>query len=115
MDISNQILSDIEREKIIAFCQDTVLFHAVKKYVLAVAVSQGTFKSNEEFRGNINYALQFAWQATEPNGMPRSDEELGQQVRALTQAVKLVESGFKELGEMKEVEALSEPKENPAE
>lgn len=114
-DLSNQILNDIEREKIMKFCEDKVTFNAVKKYVLAVSYNHGVFKEGEPFQGNMNWALQFAWGATEPQGMPRSDEELGQGLRALTMATKLVESGFKEMAEMKKVEALVEDKDNPAE
>lgn len=117
-DLSNQILSDIEREKVIALAEDTVAFEAVKKYVLAVMYRHGVVQKGEDFKGNVNWALQIAWGATQPNGMPRSDEELGQDLRALTKATQLVESGFKEIKEMEEaskVEELEESKENKAE
>ena len=114
-DISSEILSDIERDKIGMFVTDDLLFNAVKKYILAVVYRHGVIEKGREYKGNINWALQFAWNATESHGMPRSDEELGQQLRALTQATKLVESGFKELSEMRKVELPEEVKENPAE
>lgn len=113
--ISNEILNDIERDKILKFCEDRVLFEAVKKYVLAVTYKHGVFSKGEPFVGNKNYALRIAWGASDGGGMPRSDEELGQDLRALTKATQLVESGFKEMKEMKEVEELEEDKENPAE
>jgi len=115
MDISTEILNEIEKEKIMAFCEDKLAFEAVKKYVLAVVYKHGSFEKGEPFKGNMNWALQLSWGATEPGGMPRSDKELGEALRALTVATKLVESGFKELTEMKEVESLSEDKKNPAE
>lgn len=114
-DISNQILNEIEKDKISAFCQDPVLFHAVKKYVLAVVYQQGTFEKGKPFNGTVNYALQFAAQGIDKNQMPRTDEELGQNLRALTYATSLVESGFKELKEMQKVELLEEKDKNPAE
>jgi hypothetical protein len=114
-DISNQILNDIEREKVMAFASDPILFQAVKKYVLAVVYQHGAFKPGEDFKGNVNYALQLVWPATEPNGMPRTDQELGQALRALTYATKLVESGFREITDMKEVETLEEDEINPSE
>ena len=114
-DLSKEILTDLETTKAIAFAQDRVQFEAIKKYVLAVAIKHGTFKKGEPFKGNINFALNLAWPATQTNGMPRSDEELGQNLRALTYAVQLVESGFNEIAEMQKVVPEKEVKNNPAE
>ncbi len=114
-DLSNEILNDIETDKIIAFAQDTMLFQAVKKYVLAVAYKQGVIERGGEHRGTVNFALNLAWPATTPNGMPRTDEELGQNLRAMTYAVQLIESGFKELAEMQKPSELKEETINPSE
>lgn len=114
-DLSKEILSDLETNKVIAFAQDKFLLESVKKYILAVAVTQGVFKKGEPFRGNLNYALHMASGATDPRGIPRSDEELGQNVRALATAVQLVESGFREIEEMSKVAPIEEVKNNPAE
>jgi hypothetical protein len=114
-DMSAEILSEIERDKIIALVQDQVAFNAVKKYVLAVAYKQGVVERNGEHNGAINFALNLAWPATQPNGMPRTDEELGQNLRALTYAVQLVESGFRELSEMRQKKELLEETVNEAE
>lgn len=113
--LSNEILNDIEMEKIAKFCEDDFLVEAVKKYILAVSYKHGVAQKGVPHKGNLNYALQLAWGATSSGGMPRSDEELGQNLRALAYAVQLVESGFKELKEMKQVESLKDNKENPAE
>lgn len=114
-DLSAEILNDIERDKIITLCQDPIAFNAVKKYVLAVAYQHGVVQSGVEHIGTINFALNLAWPATNPNGMPRTDEELGQNLRALTYAVQLVESGFKELSEMRKEVPLQEETVNPGE
>lgn len=114
-DLSKEILSDIEQDRIIAFCTDPVLFHAVKKYVLAVAYKQGVIEKGAEHKGTVNFALNLAWGATQSNGLPRSDEELGQNLRALTYAVQLIESGFRELSEIRRVEIIKEEVNNPAE
>jgi len=114
-DMSAEILSDIQRDKVIAFCADHILFQAVKTYVLAVAYKQGVIEKKGEHRGTINFALNLAWPATTPNGMPRSDEELGQNLRALTYAVQLVESGFRELSEMRKPEIIEAETINPSE
>ena len=114
-DLSNEILNDIEKDKIIAFAQDKMLFQAVKKYVLAVAYKQGVIEKGGEHRGTVNFALNLAWPATQPHGMPRTDEELGQNLRAMTYAVQLIESGFKELAEMQKPTELKEETVNPSE
>lgn len=114
-DISNEILSEIEKDRIIAFAQDPIAFNAVKKYVLAVAYKQGVVEKGGEHRATINFALNLAWPATNPQGMPRTDEELGQNLRALTYAVQLVESGFKELSEMQKPEVVEAETVNEAE
>lgn len=116
--ISKEILSEMELEKVVAFANDKLAFEAVKKYVLAVAIVHGTFEKGKPFKGNINFALNLAWPATQQGGIPRSDEELGQGLRALTYAVQLVESGFGEIADMKEikkVENITEVKNNPSE
>lgn len=92
-----EILNDIEISKIEAFCQDTMMFEAVKKYVLFY-LYQGIAKSGEPLKGNVNYAFQLAWNR---NGMPRSDSEIGADLRALVRGVETVEGGFLELKNVK--------------
>ena len=113
--MSHEIVNEIERDKIIAFSQDAIAFNAVKKYVLAVAYKQGVIEKGGEHKGTINYALNLAAPAIHPQGIPRSDEELGQNLRALTYAVSLIESGFKELSEMRKPVPLEEETVNKAE
>ena len=114
-DISNQILNDIETDKVLAFKADPVAFNAVKKYILAVAYKHGVIKPGEEHVGNVNFALNLAGSAIHPGGIARSDAELGQNLRALAYAVQLVESGFKEMSEMEKLEVLEEETINKAE
>ena len=114
-DLSMEILSEIERDKIIALAQDAVAFNAVKKYILAVMYKQGVVEKGQPHNARINFALNLAWPATTPNGMPRTDEELGQNLRAMTYAVQLIESGFKEMEEMRKPVPLEEETVNQAE
>lgn len=114
-DISKEILNDIEKDKIIALTEDKLAFNAIKKYILAVVYKHGVIEKGEEHNANVNFALNLAWGSTQPNGTPRSDEELGQNLRAMTYAVQLIESGFRELGEFKKPEKVEELKNNPAE
>ena len=114
-DISNQILNEIETDRVLAFKNDPVAFNAVKKYVLAVAYKHGVVRPGEEHIGNVNFALNLAGSAIHPNGVARSDAELGQSLRALAYAVQLVESGFKEMSEMEKLEVEKEEVINKAE
>lgn len=114
-DLSQSILTEIEQDKIIALAQDPVAFNAVKKYILAVCYRHGVIEKGVEHKGNVNWALRMAWGAINDGGIPRSDEELGQNLRALAFAVQIVESGFRELSEMKKPEKLEEENNNPAE
>ena len=114
-DFSSEILSEIERDKIIALAQDTIAFNAIKKYVLAVVYKQGVIQKGGEHRGTVNFALNLAWPATNPQGMPRTDEELGQNLRAMTYAVQIIESGFQEMGEMRKPEVVEAETVNPSE
>ena len=114
-ELSESILSEIERDKVIQFCTDPITKEAVKKYILAVLYKQGVVEKGLTHNARINFALNLAWPATTPNGMPRTDEELGQNLRAMTYAVQLIESGFKEMEEMKKPVPLEEEKVNQAE
>ena len=114
-DLSNEILSEIEQEAVLRFKTDPLMFSAVKKYILAVAYKHGVVKSGEEHNPTINFALNLAWGSTQPQGAGRSDTELGQNLRAMTYAVQLVEGGFKEMSEMEKPEKVEELVVNPSE
>ena len=114
-DLSNEILNDIEKEKLIQFNGDKMMFETVKKYVLAVVYRQGIVEKGKEHNPNINWAMNMSWGAIDPKGMPRTDEELGQNLRAMTTAITLVGSGFKEISEMKPPEKELKEETNPAE
>src|SRR3990167_2884970 len=114
-DFSKEILTEIEKDKVIALASDPIAFGAVKKYILAYVYKQGVIEKGGEHRENVNFALNLAWPATDPKGMPRTNEELGQNLRALTYAVKLVGSGFKELSELRKPKVDTKSENNPAE
>ena len=113
--ISQEILTDIEQDKMITLAQDTVTFNALKKYILAVVYKHGVIQKGIEYDGTVNYALNIAAQTISGKSMPHTDEELGQNLRALTYATSLVESGFKEISELRKPEPEKEVTNNPAE
>lgn len=114
-DLSKEILSEIELDAVLRFKEDKLAFEAVRKYVLAVVYKHGVVKAGEDYKGNINFALNLAWGATQANGESRSDESLGQNLRAMTYATQLVEGGFKEIAEMEKPEILETEPVNPSE
>lgn len=119
-EITSEILTDIEKEKVEQFAEDTLMMSAVKKFILAVAYDHGVLQKGKDHRPTKNFALKMAFGAigalSNPSAnMPRSDEELGQNIRALASAVQLVETGFSELAEFKKSEPQKELLDNPAE
>ena len=115
-------MNEIERDKLLAFKEDIVMFEAVKKYVLYY-IYQGVAKPGENINGNKNYALQLAWdrQGGVPDVAgrivaftPRTNEELGADLRALARGINIVEGGFREISEMSRPVVAEKEKENPA-
>lgn len=119
-ELESEILSDVEREKVAKFAEDKFLLNAVKKFILAVVYDHGVIVKGKDVRPTKNFALKMAFGAIGALGnpvlnMPRSDEELGQNIRALASAIQIVETGFNELQEFKRSETNLEENNNPAE
>ena len=84
-DLSMEVLTDIQKDKVIAFCADPMMFEAVKTYVLAVVYKHGVIKRGMTHNPGINWAMNLSWPAAD--GKIRcTDEELGQGLRAMTMA-----------------------------
>jgi hypothetical protein len=116
-EIIKEAFSNVEREKLIQFSEDKVMFEAVKKYLLVYKYGQGVGEPNKSIKGNVNYALQMAFNAiTPPNmgGVDRTNEELGANARALAYAVQFIESGFMEIADLKGPEKVKSDETNPA-
>lgn len=106
----NEYLSDIEREKISSFNDDTILKEALRKILLAGIYENGTLTPGIPANPRKNWALSFG---AVDRGV--SDAEIGQNVRAYAWAINAVESAFQRVEEIK-VEANREvkKKKNPA-
>lgn len=116
--MEKEILDDLEKSKITSFCEDRIMFEAVKKYLLVYMYQDGVAKPSEPHRGNVNWALSLAFNANAPaqmGGVPRTNEELGADLRAKAQAVQVIESGFSELLNIKVDKSSEEKEPNPAE
>lgn len=104
---TTEILNEIEQDKVISFCADKAMFQAVKKYILAHLYKDGVITAGVEHNPTINWAASLAFNAITPvthGGVPRSNEELGADLRAFGKAIQIIESGFRELSEIKKPE-----------
>ncbi len=104
-------LSDIEQEKVENFMADPILKEAIRKVLLAGVYVNGVLKQGEPADARKNWALSFG-------GMnPQiSNAELGENLRAYTWAINMVEAAWAKLEDYKveKPQAPSKPKKNPA-
>ena len=101
-----KIFDEKETRELEKFVQNETLFHAVKKVLLKTIYSEGTLAPGEKVEDSIkNMIVQRAAMALQ-KFPDLTDEMLGQQLRADTQALRLVELGFLEgFNEFKPIKA----------
>lgn len=109
----SEILSDIEKAKIIAFNNDVILREAVRKVLLAGIYDNGTLKAGEPADPTKNFALRKVFR-TWIKDIPVTNEELGEELRASAMGIQLLEAGFDELSRIKEETTVTGAEENPA-
>lgn len=91
-------LSDKEREKVEKFCNDTVMFNAVKKALLEPIYFDGTLKPDVDPDSLKNWALNIANQVA---GSQSTHEEAGKRLMAVSEGVQLVEIAIQKLEKIK--------------
>jgi len=102
------MLTDVQKQKIIAFNQDPEMVEAVRKVLLRTLYSEGVLEENK-LNPVQNRALGLA--ALSIGGKAVIDnEQLGEDLRALAQGIFLLEAGFKELAKIKKEEKEEEDK-----
>lgn len=94
-DVTDQVLSDVEKAALTSFADNAVAFRAAKKVLLAAGYFNGTLRADQEPDPTRNAALTLAFE----KGF--SNEQIGQDVRALSEAIRLVDLGFKQLEKFK--------------
>lgn len=113
----NLILNDQERAKIELFVADELLFEAVRKVVLFGIYGNGVMEPGVKHDPSQNFALAQVFRALN-QGLPISDDELGQNLRAQAAGIKLLEVAFGQLENIQELRGgsgESEPAPNKAE
>jgi hypothetical protein len=105
------ILTDLQKLKIEAFCNDTEMYEAVKKVILASIYDHGVLKEGEPHDPLKNGAFKLAGLAME-NPIP--DEILGQHIRGMWAGVNHLVNGFNELDKIKAPKQAEESPYNEA-
>jgi hypothetical protein len=95
-------LSDLEKQKIKAFNEDTVLKNAVRKVMLEPLYNQGVLGSEKEHDPTINFALTDAFKMLLGQREMWDMQKLGAITMANARAIQLVEQGFGELEKVKD-------------
>lgn len=94
-DVTDLILNDVERSVLQGFADNKTLVGAVKKVLLAAGYYNGTLRAGIEADPTRNAALILAFSGQ------ASNEQIGQDIRALAEAVRLIETGFEKLTKFK--------------
>ena len=105
------ILTDSEKDQMRAFMDNKLMVQVVKKVMLSGIYFNGTLREGEEADPTRNFALSTAFQ----NNGTLTNEQIGQDLRACAEAIRLVESGFKGLEGYKTQTKPKEPTLNRAE
>lgn len=98
-------LSEQEKAAVQAFCENPVAFSAVKKVLLATIFHQGVLTP-----GSVNTEMNWAFQLTSVAEGQKTDEQLGQELRASNKALSFLEQGFQRLQEFKAPAQLPQKK-----
>ena len=105
--LSKNYLSERETIELTKLVENPVCLEAMKKILLAPVYDQGVLKGSDA-EPTKNFALQKAMSAIQSN--PSIDDKaLGEDVRANTQAIRLVELGIEELNNFKTI-TIKKPK-----
>lgn len=91
-------LSDLEKVKIETFCNDEVMYEAVKKVILSSIYFHGVNIKGQKTNPTLNGAFSMVSLST---NNPIPDEIIGQQLRAQWAGVNALENGMKELKNIK--------------
>ena len=105
--MSLEYLSDIEKAKIAVFNEDTVLYNAVKKVLLESIYNNGVLRKDCPPDPSKNAAMGLArisGQVLQTGQVIPfyTNEQLGEDLRAMAEGVNLLEQGFTQLNLIKQ-------------
>lgn len=99
-------LDEIEKEKVVAFCTDRKMFEAVRKVLLAPVLHSGVLKKGEVLPEE-NWAYSIV-------KLGKTNEQVGEEVRAVAQGLVFINEGFEKLQEMVPLDKEPVEEGNPA-
>lgn len=100
-------LSDLEKGKLFAFCQDENMVHAVEKALLYNLYEMGRVDKTDRKIMDTNWAFI-------PNASGITDEELGRNLRSLNAGLGFLDDAFKQIRKFGIVAVKQETAVNPA-
>lgn len=107
---TDAFLNEVEQDHVAKIAGNPVLLNALKKIILADVYYKGTLRKGVKPDPTVNAALSFAF-----SDQKKTDEELGRDLRALGEGVRLVEGGFARIEKYKKAPTPEEKSgENPA-
>jgi len=97
------VLTDIERVELGKFADNIIMSGAVKKVLLFGMYYNGTLRKGESPEMTMNFALQDVYSELGP---AMSNEKLGENLRAKSDAILMLKGGFDRLEDYQTPEAL---------
>ena len=91
------ILNDIEKDAVMAFLENQTMSGAVKKMLLYGIYYNGTLKAGEPANPLKNFAIALAGQQRGSH----TDAEIGQDLRAVVEGIRLLEQSYEEMTKIK--------------
>ncbi len=113
--MNKELFTDGEKGKLFALCQDTAMMDAIKKVMLQDIYAQGSNSSGSNSRNFIFNIVN----GNTPTGQSfekpaKSDEQIGQETRAMISALQLLETAFARIKDFDVKPIDTTPKPNPA-
>jgi hypothetical protein len=101
------VLTDEEKDLVVAFNTNVKMKEAVKKVLLQGIYDNGVIKQGEAHDETLNWALSLAWGA-EAQG--KTVEEIGKKFLAIAEGIRFLKSAFTKIGGYTQGAVVQPPK-----
>lgn len=105
----DEVLDDVEKLALQRFADDPITLEAVRKVLLAGVYYNGTLRKKMTPNPQYNFALSLAMAKGE-----FSDEQIGRDLRAAAEGVRMVQNAFSQIAAFKEDSTPQRSIKNPA-
>lgn len=107
-DFIDSFLNDVEKDTLQQIADNPTAVNALKKLILADVYFKGTLEAGKAPDPTRNAALSIALACGSGQAV-RTNEELGQDLRAFAEGVRIVEGGFGRLEKLKSAKTAPAP------